>query len=74
LLYTPCTSQNFRLRHPIITVLILNHIVMLEVTNLLDQGKLVSKLLKEGKSFDQIEAALVELQFDQACNEYTNNQ
>jgi hypothetical protein len=47
---------------------------MLEVTNLLDQGKLVSKLLKEGKSFDQIEAALVELQFDQACNEYTNNQ
>lgn len=46
----------------------------LQVTNLLEQGELVSKLLKEGKSFNQIEAALVELQFDQACSEHTNNQ
>jgi hypothetical protein len=45
-----------------------------ELQNLIAQGELVSKLLKEGKSLVQIDAALVELQFDQACSEYTNNQ
>ena len=42
--------------------------------NLIAQGELVSRLLKEGKSLAQVEAALIELQFDQACSEYTDNQ